>query len=199
MTTAPADDYSGLPCEHVSVNQIVAINMRRWRRAAGLTQEELGNRIGWTGANISAAERSAEPGRDKRRFDADTLVALARALRVPLAAFFLPPDDDGIGKRYLFHPLPDVCEGMSVLVSMLVSDPGDDDPVAYREAYVAAVDGYLDPVRGAELAAHRQGLDTAGQRKAVLERLRWQRDALASLVGDLDQMAESIASKEDDQ
>src|SRR5260221_186 len=99
-------DYSSLPGEHVSIDQVVAMNMRYWRRKAGLTQEELGERIGWTAPNVSAAEVSARARKDRRRFDAHILAALAKALGVPVAALFLPPEDDGVAKRYLFQAAP---------------------------------------------------------------------------------------------
>lgn len=192
---APASDYSGLPGVHVSADQIVARNMRHWRRVAGLTQEELGERIGWTAANVSAVERSADPGRDKRRLDAQAITGIAKALDLPIAALFLPPADDGIAVRYQFHADPHECSGMAELVSLLVSDPSEDDtPVmdAYRERYIAVLAAYLDPGRGEELAAYLGDLTTAEQRASRLERLRWQREALAAMVGDIDGMVDAI-------
>src|SRR5450755_4005243 len=91
-----------LPAEHVTIDQIVARNMRHWRRTAGMTQEELGARLGWSDRNVSAAELSSDEKRDRRRFDAQTLANLSLALCVPLIAFFLPPDDDGFPARYIF-------------------------------------------------------------------------------------------------
>src|ERR1700690_800863 len=92
----------GPPAEQVTVDQLVALNIRHWRNAAGLTQADLGGRLGWSAANVSAAERSADPARDPRRFDAQTLTEIALALGVPLAALFLPPGDDGERACYLF-------------------------------------------------------------------------------------------------
>lgn len=191
-----AGDYSSLPGEHVTVDQVVAVNVRYWRKAAGLTQKELGERIGWSHANLSAAERSAVEGKDKRRFDAHTLAALAKVLGVPIAALFLPPPDDGISKRYLFHAEPGECSQMSELATMLISDPvGDDTPVmnAYRERYLAMIMTYGDEERGGELMAHAGDLTTAAKRADRLERLRWQREALAALVSDIDRIADAIA------
>lgn len=191
----PAGDYSGLPGEHITIDQLVAANIRYWRRKAKLTQDELGERVGWSGANISAAELSAAADKDKRRFDAHTLVTFARALDIPVSALLLPPEDDGITKRYLFHAAPDECSPMSELVSLLISDPfGEDTEVAdaYRQRYNAAVLGYLDAERGAELAAASGDLTSAESRAERLERIRWQREALAALVGDLDAIADAI-------
>ena len=83
-------------------NQVVAFNLRRIRLESGLTQEEAVERAGpflpgkpWSRVVWSAAERSVA-GKRIRQFDADELVALAAAFGVPVAAFFLPPDPDGV-------------------------------------------------------------------------------------------------------
>lgn len=193
---APASDYSGLPGKHVTVDQIVAGNVRRWRRTAGLTQEELGGRIGWTAANVSAAERSADPDRDKRRFDAQTLAALALAFDVPIPALFLPPPDDGLTVRYEFHANPHVCSDMAALVSLLISDPSDDvNPVmdAYRDRYMTVIATYLDAERGAQLASYLGDLTAAEERASRIQRLQWQREALVAIVGDIDGLVDAIA------
>lgn len=73
-------------------NQVVAWNMARYRKAAGLSQAELGKRLGgWSAVSVSAAERSWD-GKRIRKFDADELIAVASALGVPVFALFLPPD-----------------------------------------------------------------------------------------------------------
>lgn len=83
-----------LLAERITVNQIVAWNMAYFRKASGMTQEDLGARIGWSKAIVSAAERSWDGAR-VRQFTADDVVSLAVGLRVPVVALFLPPDDDG--------------------------------------------------------------------------------------------------------
>ena len=130
----------GAPAEKVSVDQLVAMNIRHWRTAAGLTQAELGERLGWSAANVSAAERSVDPARDARRFDAQTLTELALALGVPLAALFLPPDDDGKRATYCFTAAGRTW-GMADLMELVVMpDSVDDSPLleAYRERFNAA-------------------------------------------------------------
>jgi transcriptional regulator with XRE-family HTH domain len=130
----------GAPAEKVSVDQLVALNIRHWRTAAGLTQAELGERLGWSAANVSAAERSVDPARDARRFDAQTLTELALALGVPLAALFLPPDDDGKRVSYCFTATGRTW-GMGDLMELVVMpDSVDDSPLleAYRERFNAA-------------------------------------------------------------
>jgi transcriptional regulator with XRE-family HTH domain len=194
--SADIGDYSGLPGVHVTVDQIVARNVKLWRKLAGLTQGELGERIGWSAANVSAAELSAKDGKDRRRFDAHTLAAIAKALSVPIAALFLPPEDDGIACRYLIHADPGECSGMSELASLLISDPPDDDsPVsaAYRKRYAAVIAGYLDAERGEQLLEWSGGPGTPEEQAERLARLRWQREALAAMVGDIDAIVDAIA------
>ena len=77
-------------------NQVVAHNLTRAREWKGWTQDEtakalepyLGKR--WSKASVSQAERSVA-GRFIRNFDADEVVALARAFGLPIGWFFMPP------------------------------------------------------------------------------------------------------------
>jgi hypothetical protein len=92
---APANDdvplYFGL-----SPNQVIAYNLAQARQDRGWTQDQacdalepyLGNR--WSKANYSAAERSVD-GKRVRQFDADEIVAFARAFDLPVTWFFMPP------------------------------------------------------------------------------------------------------------
>ena len=79
------------------LNQVVAHNLqliRLWHRLTEgnrppkLLEPYLGKR--WSKANFSAAERSVACERI-RQFDADEIVAFAKAFEVPVAWFFLPP------------------------------------------------------------------------------------------------------------
>src|SRR5260370_31560685 len=98
----PGSGATGASGRHVTINQVVAHNVTRFRKAAGLTQEELGERLGgWTKAAVSEAERTWD-GKRIRQFVADTLAALATALGIPLLALFLPPDQDR-GERLMFR------------------------------------------------------------------------------------------------
>jgi transcriptional regulator with XRE-family HTH domain len=194
-----AGDYSGLPGVHVTIDQIVAINIRYWRRKAGLTQAELGERIGWTAANVSNAELSARDDKDKRRFDAHTLITLARALEISVPALLMPPEDDGIARRYQFHAggreYASDCLQMFHLMNLILSDPwAGDSPqdAAYRSRYATAVSTYLEAGRGEMLAAYAGDLTTREQQDRMLERLAWQREALAALVADIDQTVDAI-------
>lgn len=96
------EDEQPPPAVTLAMDQVVAINVRYWRKAAGLTQAQLGERLGWSAAVVSAAERSVAENRDRRRFDAQELTELCIALGVPLSALFLPPPGDGEEASYQF-------------------------------------------------------------------------------------------------
>lgn len=136
-----------------TVNQVVARNITRWRKAAGLTQEELGKRMGgWSNAAVSAAERSWDGGR-RREFDADTIDALAVALGVPVLAMFLPPDDyDG--------------PGMAELFGRVMPESMDETPAmdAYREALAGSAARYLGPLRATDIQDYLKDLVNADGR-----------------------------------
>jgi hypothetical protein len=81
-----------------SPNQVVAHNLTRARLLRGWTQDQaaaalapyLGSHL--SAASFSAIERSIAGTRVKQ-FNADELVALSRAFRVPLGWWFTPPPD----------------------------------------------------------------------------------------------------------
>jgi transcriptional regulator with XRE-family HTH domain len=201
---ATGSAYADLPGRHVTVSQLVAYNMARFRKAAGLTQEELGERLGgWSGASVSAAERSWD-GKRIRKFDADEIMNIAMTLDVPLVALFLPPEDDGVDIRYLFDlagesaPVPSDTRTMADLFTYLMSEPDDDDtPVmrAYRERYIAGINAYLQVARGAELATYLENLTTEDRIADRLARLRGQYNALRGLLSDIDQLQEALTDR----
>jgi transcriptional regulator with XRE-family HTH domain/cell division septum initiation protein DivIVA len=140
-----------LPVRRLTVNRLVAYNMAAFRKAAGLTQEEVGERLGgWSGASVSAAERSWD-GKRVKKFDADEIVAIAFALGVPISALFLPPEDDGTAVRYMFDT-PGSRDGDlgGILLTYAYPAHGGDSPAmdAYRKRIIAAgASGRLeDPV-----------------------------------------------------
>jgi transcriptional regulator with XRE-family HTH domain len=185
-------DTSG---RRVTINQVVAHNVMRFRKAAGLTQEELGERLGgWTKAAVSAAERSWD-GKRIRQFDADTLAALATALGIPLLALFLPPDA-GEGERFLFraHERGAPPSTMADLMALIMPDNDDDTPAmqAYRERLVAAAGTYIDPGLSEDVGRWLQDATDAELRAQRLERIRWQREALLAAAEDLAQFAQTL-------
>ena len=90
-------------------NQIVAYNLGRARRLKGWTQDEaaenLEPHIGelWSKASYSAAETSAHRNERIRRFSADEIAAFAKAFKLPITWFFLPPHMDYYKSRALSH------------------------------------------------------------------------------------------------
>jgi transcriptional regulator with XRE-family HTH domain len=153
--TSENDTEHDAPVRFVTVSQIVARNIAWFRRAAGMTQEQLGGLLGWLPSKVSEAERSRN-GKRTRQFDAYELVALSLAFGVPLNAFFLPPPDDGHDVRYTFQP-PGAEEplGMDVLLEAVTSDSESEAGVmqAYRVRYLNAVGRYLAEGWQEEVAA----------------------------------------------
>ncbi|TDC97172.1 hypothetical protein [Actinomadura sp. 7K507] len=76
-----------------TMNEIVAANIGQWRRVRNLPRTALADTLTaltgttWTADQIESAETFTPP----RRFDADELLALSRALDVPIPALLLPP------------------------------------------------------------------------------------------------------------
>jgi transcriptional regulator with XRE-family HTH domain len=141
------DEHGPLPERLVSINQLVAYNMTYFRKAARLTQEELGERLGgWSGASVSAAERSWD-GKRVRKFDADEVVRIALALGIPVIALLLPPGDAGTAVQYLLDTEPGQ-PAMTSLLPRLAPAPGEDAPqqTAFRQRLLElGVSSYMDP------------------------------------------------------
>jgi 8-oxo-dGTP diphosphatase len=80
----------------LDINQVIAYNLTRIRKALGLSQEQAAGRlephlgVRWSKAVYSAAERSYA-GKRVRQFTAADVAAFAVAFNVPLLYFFLPP------------------------------------------------------------------------------------------------------------
>lgn len=194
-----SSDQERIPLQKVTVDQVVAVNLRHWRRAAGMTQEELGRKLGWSAANVSAAERSADSARDPRRFDAQTLVHLSLALSVPLIALFLPPEDDGERAGYLFAG-PDREYDMGDLMALSVMTDSDDDSEVmqeYRRRFRAAAGRYLDPGWVEEVAAWLHEIEEADLRTERAARLRADAEALRRAAADYEALAGAIDPAED--
>ncbi len=169
-----SDGYQELPAADITVDQVVAWNMHHWRQARYMTQEELGRRIGWSAANVSAAERSVE--RERRRFDAQTIAEIADALYIPVAALFLPPEDDGHGKRYRWHMSAEGSPSRSMAdlmqITMHDNDDKSDTMEEYRDRFRGAVTSYLEETWGREVAGWFAPLDDAEARAEQAARFR---------------------------
>lgn len=189
-TSGSSGHGQSLPRRVITPGMLAAYNMTRWRKAAGMTQEQLGKELGgWTKKAVSAAEKSWE-GTRVRKFDADLIADLAAVFRIPIPAFFLPPGDDGETVTYVIEgsdgPVP-----MGEYFALLWPDPDweADSPaaVAYQQAVISATAKYTDPEEAtADLAAAVSGLAAAGQLEAVLRRaraVRGQLEDLSPLIG----------------
>ena len=158
-----------LPVRRVTVNSIVALNMAYFRKAADLTQEELGERIGWGKSVVSTAERSSD-ARRVRSFSAEDLIAISTALGVPMAALFLPPEDHGTAVRYVLDGPGHKHLEVTDLLAYVSPAYGGDSPVmdAYRKRNIAAGASLLAAVRqaGLHLAAGDGALGNLGADEA---------------------------------
>jgi transcriptional regulator with XRE-family HTH domain len=184
-TDTGSGNDTGPPVREITVNQAVAWNIAWLRRAAGLTQDQLGDLIGWTGSKVSEAERSFD-GKRVREFNAQELAVLAVGLGVPIAALLMPPDAEGCAFRDGTGGL----RGMPDLFRLAIPDNDDGTAVmiAYRERWNARARRWLaDDPRWLELAARWVG-NIAGRRVEVAARLRKREESLrlaATELGDL--------------
>lgn len=197
MENGETSTYDALPERRITAGQLVAWNLARLRREADMLQEDLGARIGWDKKAVSSAERSWE--KRPRQFDAATIVALAAALHVPLAAFLLPPDDDGVTCRYVLAT-PDGQPDMSMadLVAYVISDPGEDEtPVMdyYRQRYANALSAYLDPARIHEITGTTAAYTTEEFITGRIAQLQEHYDNLRGVLLDIDGQQDALARR----
>ncbi len=194
-------EYGDLPGRHVTINQIVAYNLAYWRKVAGMTQEDLGHALGWSKAAVSAAERSWD-GKRVRQFDADLIMAFATIFQVPISAFFLPPEDDGIKERYLYHVTHagdySDCRRMYDLMFNIMSEPSQDEPATlerYRQRYATTINYYLGDGRGPDYVQYLEDLTTEDEIVARLARSRDQYEALRGVISDIDRFQDALATR----
>ena len=148
-------------------NQVVAYNLARARQLRGWTQDEaaaalepyLGVR--WSNASWSQAERSVG-GKFVRRFDADEIVAFARAFELPVTWFFLPPPawKDGSPVKLTTADARRFGADLALLVDLVFGDA--DEQRALLDARLAEFFDVLGP----------DGLTTAQERTAGAATLR---------------------------
>lgn len=187
------EKYKTLPVEDITIDQVVAWNMRHWRRASNMTQEELGELIGWSAGNVSAAERSIEEHRDRRRFDAQTIADIAGALRIPIVALFLPPADDGVGKRYQWHTDGSPRDMASLMMlAMHDNDHKTATMTEYRDQYQGAVNAYLDEEWGKEAGRWFAPMDDNEARAEQAARFRSRQATLLRLAAEDEELADFL-------
>ena len=155
---------------------IAAYNMARWRRAMGMTQDELGAVLGgWTKGTVSAAERAWD-GREGRgrKFDADLICDLAAHLR-PLRRVLPPPADDGEDARYVIETAYGPA-GMKEFFTHLWPEPDwpADTPAAaaYQQAIITAAARYGATDAEKALAAAAETVGTAETIAGALDAAR---------------------------
>ncbi|HUR24207.1 MAG TPA: helix-turn-helix transcriptional regulator [Acidimicrobiales bacterium] len=180
-------------------NQVVAYNLARARQLRGLTQDEaaaalepyLGVR--WSKASFSQAERSVR-GKFVRRFDAEEIVAFARAFELPITWFFLPPPawSDGDAVKLTTADARRYGTEIGLLVDLVFGD--DDDQRKLLEARLSeffeelGADGVTDAQRRVGGAAELRAAAVVRHRLGDLEQweawLRTVADELAQLRTD---------------
>jgi transcriptional regulator with XRE-family HTH domain len=168
----------------VSVNQVVAWNLARYRRAAGMTQEQLGLAIGWKMSAVSDAERSWSSGRT-REFSAQEMTEIAVALGIPVTALLLPPDP-GDGEHLEVRNQDGALTLAEYMEVAVMPDSDLDEPATqeYRDRYTALASRHLAP----EWAAHVTRLLAAGRSPDQLA-------DLAALLRDRQHAAEAAAAQ----
>jgi hypothetical protein len=152
MESDALPDGTDRPEKIVTVNQIVAWNLAWYRRQAGLTQEQVGEYLGWPKNKVSEAERSWD-GKRTRKFDAQLLTELGIILGIPVMAFFLPPEDDS-EDLYFIAPGGERRD-MTDLLWLAMHDNGDRDSGAmrgFRFRFLNVAQRLLEPQWAAEVA-----------------------------------------------
>lgn len=175
---------------------LAAYNMARWRKAQGMTQEELGAELGgWTKTAVSAAERSWD-GREGRvrQFDVDLIADLASIFRVPFQAFFLPPADDGEGTVYFISAddgMIPMNEYFRFLTPETYTDFAADTPaaVAYQQAIISAIAKYVGGEAREALGQPTADLAAEEQIEAALQDARTNRQELLGLYSLIERLA----------
>ena len=82
----------------VTPNQAIALKVETFRRKKGWSQQETVRRLARVGLRWSRVSYAMAVSANRvRKFDADTIFALARALDVPIWSLFVPPPPGGPG------------------------------------------------------------------------------------------------------
>lgn len=180
----------------ITVNQAVAWNLARVHRDAGLTQQQLGERIGWTSASVSEAERSWD-GKRVREFSAHDLAVIALALAVPVAALLLPPDEE---ERLWFADGEGEARDIGALMRLAMPDNAGQAPA--MRAYRLRWDRHLRHYYAGDTAF----TDLAGQwvgepadRAMLAARLRRDRERLLGAVRGAAATLDVVAARLDPQ
>jgi hypothetical protein len=195
--------------EGLSPNQVVAYNLTRAREWKGWTQDQaaealapyLGTR--WSKASFSQAERSIA-GRFVRNFDADEIVAFARAFDLPVTWFFLPPppwsERPGMPVKLATPDAEEFGAALGLLVDLVFGEPHHQALLAMR------LQAFLDDLGPMELTDSQARIASAVSarvealvRHSFRDLGRWQTAlrSMANQLEDLEQRAKRGRSGED--
>jgi hypothetical protein len=165
-----------------------------------MTQAELGAELGgWTKGAVSAAERSWD-GRRVRKFDADEIARMASIFRVPVPAFFLPPEDDGATARYMIksggEPVP-MSEHFGYVMPDLNWEADGPAGAAYQQALITTTARYAGGEAAERLGAAVGEITEPEEIKAALEGARANRDAIRGTYAVLDALLDENSLLQD--
>lgn len=191
----------------LSPNQVVAYNLAQARLLRGWTQEQAADALEphvgkrWSKATFSAAERSVD-GERVRQFDADEIVAFARAFELPVSWFFLPPPPwgaPGVPAKLQTPASGQFGEPLAVLADLVF---GSDAEVGLLELRLRAFLDQLGPNPLSDAQHRITALVEAKKAQLVRTALgdleRWQTSlrSLANHIEDLATQAEFAANRE---
>lgn len=189
----PVPLYEGL-----SPNQIVAFNLARAREWKNWTQDEAAAALEpylgslWSKANYSAAERSVN-GPRVRQFDADEIVAFARAFDLPVSWFFLPPPpitDTGLPVKLKTPDAKKFGTGLALLVDLVFGDDHQQALMRMRvDAFLAALPAGTTTDAQRQIARHAEQRVAAVIEHELGDLTHW-KDALRSVANHLEDLEE---------
>ena len=189
-----------LPEREINGNQLVAYNVAYWRRALGMTQEQLAeamercSRRPWSAVKVSALERSID-GTRPALVPADELINLAKVLEVPLLGLFLPPVDDGTNVRYRLGGTAhrDFGPDMDELVALLF--PNSESRAANLPRFYQRVENTLGTDEVRFIRVTRGQIPAPQTAKQALEVLEQQRIALRQMTRRLSDQMDHLQSR----
>jgi transcriptional regulator with XRE-family HTH domain len=197
--TAKHERAAELPERPITGDQLVAYNMAVYRKAAGMSQEDLAHLLtdltgkSWSKASVSAAERSFDVPRTKL-FPADQLIALSSALGVPVNALLLPPMDDGVSVRYVVPRGAKNQRSFSMLDVLQRLFPSTDAKGKAIELYRGRVTEAFESDVATAADLDIESPHIAAEFRASLKAFQEQRTAFFSVARDLERQFEHAQS-----
>jgi hypothetical protein len=199
---SPPDPYLGL-----TPNQIVAFNLAQARLWKGWTQDQaaealepyLGKR--WSKASVSQAERSIA-GKFVRNFDADEIVAFARAFELPVGWFFMPPpphsDQQGAPVKLNTPDAEKLGTALALLVDLVFGDETNQNLLEMRlDAWLQQRPPQLTQAQQRITSLVRRRIDSLA-RATIDDLAEWQTKlrAMANHLEDLETRARAAVDEE---